>query len=400
MLSSFTRSRSKQERLWDACSYGRISTVEKLIADGVNLNWRSHQYECYPIHIASQGKPPIVKMLLDAGCKVDSLDANENTALHHAAMSGHLENAVMLLQAGASVDARNQNDWTPLLNSAYWNHPKVTRVLLVHDADPFSKNKDGRNALHELCRSKSRDSPGLVDNANALLDGMAAWTLHNSDGPDNATVATDVQFVDVRCECKHEWDFEADFTPLLFACYHGHLELVETLLRRGADINATAQNGWTALHWAAQRCHADIVELLLDHGASRSAEDLRGDMPCDVTNDLGLRECLFPDPIYPNIVSNGYATTDEDDSENDIQCENGNSPPKPHLNGFVLPVRSKNCAALRYFGPLGTGDAVETNEVAELGLIGAKVEKLKLAVSERCDSLGTTNPNNIDLEAD
>ncbi|KAF6770766.1 hypothetical protein AHF37_10503 [Paragonimus kellicotti] len=97
------------------------------------------------------------------------------------------------------------------------------------------------------------------------------------------------------------------------------------------------QNGWTALHWAAQRCHADIVELLLDHGASRSAEDLRGDMPCDVTNDLGLRECLFPDPIYPNIVSNGYATTDEDDSENDMQCKNDNSPPKPHLNGFVLP---------------------------------------------------------------
>ncbi|TGZ68374.1 hypothetical protein CRM22_004286 [Opisthorchis felineus] len=319
MLSSFTRSKSRQERLWDACSYGRELTASKLIAEGANPNWRSHVYECCPIHIASQGKASILKMLLDAGCQVDSLDAHGNTAIHHAAMSGHADNVLMLLDAGAMVDPCNQNNWTPLHNAAYWNHASVSKVLLSRGANPFKMNKDGRNALHELCRSKSRDAVGLVDNLCAILDAMTSWDqARESNGVQlngGYTPATPENAINIRCECKNDWDFEADFTPLLFACYHGHLALVQTLLERGADIMVTAQNGWTPLHWAAQRCHADIVEVLLEHGASRSVEDLRGDMPCDVTNDIGLRECLLPEPVYPNIVSNGYATTDEEDDD-------------------------------------------------------------------------------------
>jgi uncharacterized protein len=39
------------------------------------------------------------------------------------------------------------------------------------------------------------------------------------------------------------------------------------LLDEGADVNATQQGGWTALHGAAQNGDRELVELLLAKGA-------------------------------------------------------------------------------------------------------------------------------------
>src|SRR5687767_14753983 len=42
---------------------------------------------------------------------------------------------------------------------------------------------------------------------------------------------------------------------------------VRALLKQRADVNATAADGSTALHWAAQRNDAELVTLLLGAGA-------------------------------------------------------------------------------------------------------------------------------------
>ena len=56
-------------------------------------------------------------------------------------------------------------------------------------------------------------------------------------------------------------------TPLHAASAGGHPALVELLLKRGANPNATQEGGWTALHGAAQSGHREMVEALLAGGA-------------------------------------------------------------------------------------------------------------------------------------
>lgn len=58
------------------------------------------------------------------------------------------------------------------------------------------------------------------------------------------------------------------WVPLHGAARGGHKRLVELLLERGADVNATARGGgWTALHSASNHNRVEVARVLLEHGA-------------------------------------------------------------------------------------------------------------------------------------
>ncbi|KAL3839710.1 hypothetical protein ACJIZ3_024301 [Penstemon smallii] len=75
-------------------------------------------------------------------------------------------------------------------------------------------------------------------------------------------------------------------TVLHLACLYGHLDCVQFLLERGANIEAKDEDGGVPLHDACAGGYADIVQLLLDraNGPERvkrmlEAVDMEGDTP-------------------------------------------------------------------------------------------------------------------------
>lgn len=66
-------------------------------------------------------------------------------------------------------------------------------------------------------------------------------------------------------------------TPLPDAVQHGDKQAIASLLKSGADVNATQSDGATALHWAAYLNDAESTALLLRAGAK-----------VDAKNDLGV----------------------------------------------------------------------------------------------------------------
>ena len=60
---------------------------------------------------------------------------------------------------------------------------------------------------------------------------------------------------------------DLDWTPLFFACYHGHLEVVRALLEKGANINKTDDDGRTPLYIDRYMRRTEIVAFLLQAGA-------------------------------------------------------------------------------------------------------------------------------------
>lgn len=84
-------------------------------------------------------------------------------------------------------------------------------------------------------------------------------------------------------------------TPLIVAAGWGNVDAVRLLLDAGADINATGEDGDTALHRAVAIEALDVVQMLIDRGASVEMADAYGETPRDFAEDakdLRLRELL------------------------------------------------------------------------------------------------------------
>jgi ankyrin repeat protein len=64
-------------------------------------------------------------------------------------------------------------------------------------------------------------------------------------------------------------------------------DMMELLLRRGADPNARQQADYTPLHTAAGRGDVRMATLLLAHGADRDARGTDGQTPADVARARG-----------------------------------------------------------------------------------------------------------------
>ncbi len=66
-------------------------------------------------------------------------------------------------------------------------------------------------------------------------------------------------------------------SPLHWAAWNGHAEVVAVLLEDGAEINQQRTlDGWTPLFCATWNGHIDVMEMLLQHGADREIRSTDG----------------------------------------------------------------------------------------------------------------------------
>ncbi len=82
------------------------------------------------------------------------------------------------------------------------------------------------------------------------------------------------------------------FTSLHYAAQKGHLEVARLLIDLGA--NPAIQNHYdhTPLHWAAVKGHRDIVGLLIDHGSDAFIQDRNGETPAQLAHEYGHIEAV------------------------------------------------------------------------------------------------------------
>ena len=58
-------------------------------------------------------------------------------------------------------------------------------------------------------------------------------------------------------------------TALMLASYKGKFEIVELLIKNGADVNLRDEDGYTALYYATRANHKEVMAFLQEHGAKK-----------------------------------------------------------------------------------------------------------------------------------
>jgi ankyrin repeat protein len=78
----------------------------------------------------------------------------------------------------------------------------------------------------------------------------------------------------VNPNARHLNDEQYQRRPILsYATLHGHTQIMELLIKRGAEVERKDLTGRTPLSWAAEYCQFKAAKLLIDYGAKINAED-------------------------------------------------------------------------------------------------------------------------------
>ncbi|HUA82137.1 MAG TPA: ankyrin repeat domain-containing protein [Dyella sp.] len=218
--------------------------LRALIANGADVNRASGGIT--PLLAATRdswhGRPDAVMTLLANGANPLTTDADGNTSLHGAVLSGEATIAAMLLDAGASIDAVNQAGASPLSIACRAANWPLVQFLLERGAKVFQAG--GEPALVAAAGIAEDDITGV----KMLLKHRAA-----------------VNVIDARQR-----------SALMVAAAEGHEQIVRTLCGAHADVNLTDHHGSTALMEAARAGAVGVVALLADAQADARARDHHG----------------------------------------------------------------------------------------------------------------------------
>lgn len=226
----------------------------------------------------------------DRGPEVDTPGPWRRTALHWAACGGHGALVRRLLLLGADPNRPDQWGCTPVHLAADFGHGDVLTALLAASGDPRRVMNNGKNLMHLAARHGNLDLLRIAHRAGLSFDLFAAASLGDL-ALASRLIRRDPAQVNAR--------LRIGASPLHIAAEHGHAELAEYLLSRGArldPISAIALDredalldllarqpktvdrragsfGFTPLHAASVRGREGLVRLLIHQGAEINRPD-------------------------------------------------------------------------------------------------------------------------------
>lgn len=231
-----------------------VETAKLLLAAGANVN-AANDLGATPLWIASENAgPPLVEALLEAGANPNLTLLAGESPLMVASRSGKPAIVRKLLDRGADVDARGARGQTALMWAVAERHPDVTQVLIAKGADVHRRSATWSQVM-------AVPPHGVPLYNKAIPHGGDTALLFAARSGDLAS-ATLLLAAGANVNDADAWGVSA----LVMAAHAGFGDLVELLLRRGADPNAAAA-GFAAIHAAVMRRDAGMVSALLAHDA-------------------------------------------------------------------------------------------------------------------------------------
>jgi ankyrin repeat protein len=271
--------------LMAAAYYGHRSIIKVLLAAGADPNLLSDGYDGLGFGMTAlmfaassffaSDRHLVAKQLVTAGADVNQQGAGSKTAIMYAALAGagYRSCVETLISAGADLDLRDDRGHTVLSLVADAENYQMFNLLLQAGA-----STEGLESIQLIQAA----TIGNLDRVQSLLSARVNLDLDRGAAIGNAAAAGHTQVVDllIRAGANVNLSNNSGFTPIASAAHAGYLEIVRLLIEAGADIQAPAGsiNSYSALEYAQMgmyqfvgaaqkddrddRQHGEIVRIL------------------------------------------------------------------------------------------------------------------------------------------
>eukprot|EP00002_Diphylleia_rotans_P003576 TRINITY_DN1246_c0_g1_i3.p1 TRINITY_DN1246_c0_g1~~TRINITY_DN1246_c0_g1_i3.p1 ORF type:complete len:1129 (+),score=201.52 TRINITY_DN1246_c0_g1_i3:275-3388(+) len=264
-----------------------------------------------PIHIAiNNNDSQMLLYLLKLYDKLSSVEGNDYSLLHRAAVSGATSCIPILIRNGATTDIINpSNGTTPLVRSLLNGQIEAARVLLSLGANINFVDEHKRTPIFWLSTTQRFEETRFVAQQGAQINDQDA----------------------------------NGFRPLHYAAKEGNAGMIKVLLELGADPLATSQQKTIALHWAVHSGKAEAVAALLtDRESSKQmirAKDIDGSSAYLWGVESGSIEIL-------HLLEDAGFSADDADSKGItslmIACMKGNKDVCTHIIDEKVPLDARD----------------------------------------------------------
>lgn len=307
--------------LYRAIYEGRPQLAAELVKQGRNVDFADiHNHDNTCLHLAARSSDSrLIKSLLAAKPSLDPTNAQGVTPLMLAAIHGNVENVIALLEAGAdkeiALESRHALDAlldidetittgsTALLLAAQHGHAEVVRALAAHGAELDVQTDRGFTPLHACILAGSvecvsaildaADDESRLESLEAETDGYFTPLIYAANGgfEDIARL-----LLDKGADIEHAKSLY--MTPLLEACWTEEASMVDFLISRGADIEATTDDfnddieHFTPLMLAAKFDVVQIASSLIAAGADKAATSGAGETAAEIAENNGSSSVL------------------------------------------------------------------------------------------------------------
>ena len=184
-----------------------------------------------------------VSLFLNAGIDINRKIGPLITPLMIAAKEGHVEILELLISHGAKLDDMDATGRTALRLSCQANNLEVAKVLIESGADMTIRDDQDQNALNDAILFENLDIVNLLLSKGLNLDDRNMGEGYSGK------------------------------TALMYAIDKGNINIINTLLNYGANVNIKTKNGNTALMIAEKKGDQEIINLLLKAGAKETSQN-------------------------------------------------------------------------------------------------------------------------------
>ncbi len=206
---------------------------------------------------------------------VDLLDAIQKGDIHQ------LES--LLIKDPEIINSVDKNGLGVVSTAIYNNEPEIARMLIRKGA-PVTFHE--HCALGNLLEVKNilTKQPELIDQFSS--DGFQALGLAAFFGQSEVVEYLIKEGAEVNTPSKNPMAVR----PLHSSVAAQHMRISELLLESGAEVNCYQKDGYTPLHEAAGNGQLEMVQLLLCFGAKKDVHLTDGRTPLDLAHEKGFGE--------------------------------------------------------------------------------------------------------------